>query len=103
MGPTGAVNVVQIHPTLRCNLRCQHCYSSSSPEARSQLPVELLEGFLAEVGEEGFNAIGISGGEPLTYGPLPRLLASASGHGLFTSVTTNGSLVTRTRLEAIKP
>jgi Fe-coproporphyrin III synthase len=104
MGPTGdAVNVIQIHPTLRCNLRCQHCYSSSSPEASAELPVELLEEFLSEVGEEGFNAVGISGGEPLTYGPLPRLLASARGHGLFTSVTTNGSLATRSRLEAITP
>jgi MoaA/NifB/PqqE/SkfB family radical SAM enzyme len=103
-GPTGdAVNVIQIHPTLRCNLRCQHCYSSSGPEARAGLPVELLEEFLSQIGEEGFNAVGISGGEPLTYGPLPRLLESARSHGLFTSVTTNGSLSTSSRLETISP
>ena len=103
MGPTGTVNVIQIHPTLRCNLRCQHCYSSSGPEARAELSAAVLEEFLGEAAEEGFNAVGISGGEPLTYGPLARLLAAARAHGFFTSVTTNGSLATPARLAAIAP
>lgn len=104
MGPTGnAVNVIQIHPTLRCNLRCRHCYSVSGPEQTRELPVEALEVLLGEVVEEGFNAVGVSGGEPLTYRPLPRLLASARSQGLFTTVTTNGLLLSERRLEAIAP
>lgn len=103
MGPTGDVNIVQIHPTLRCNLRCQHCYSSSSPEESGALPIDALEGFLAELGAEGYNAIGVSGGEPLTYRPLPRLLATARRLGLITSVTTNGLLATRSRLQSLQP
>ncbi len=96
MGPTGnSVNLIQSHPTLRCNLRCKHCYSSSGTEEAGELPVAALEEFLAEVGEEGFNAVGISGGEPLTHRPLPRLLASARRLGLYASVTTNGLLAAR--------
>jgi MoaA/NifB/PqqE/SkfB family radical SAM enzyme len=104
MGPTGdAINVVQIHPTLRCNLRCQHCYSASGPEQGGGLALEALERLLPGIATEGFNAVSISGGEPLMYEPLPRLLRSARGLGFVTSVTTNGLLLTARRLAALAP
>ena len=40
MGPTGKSRIVQIHPTRRCNLRCLHCYSSSGPEVKGELPAD---------------------------------------------------------------
>ncbi len=104
MGPTGdAVNVIQIHPTLRCNLRCQHCYSTSGPEQKGELALDVLERFLADAAGEGYNAIGLSGGEPLTWKPLPRLLASARALGFTTSVTSNGLLLDARRLEQLTP
>jgi MoaA/NifB/PqqE/SkfB family radical SAM enzyme len=104
MGPTGdVVNVIQIHPTLRCNLRCQHCYSTSGPEQKGELAVDLLERFLADAAGEGYNAIGLSGGEPLTWKPLPRLLASARALGFTTSVTSNGLLLNAQRLAQLVP
>lgn len=104
MGPTGdVVNVIQIHPTLRCNLRCRHCYSTSGPEHKSELPLDVLERFLADAAGEGYNAIGLSGGEPLTWKPLPQLLASARALGFTTSVTSNGLLLTARRLEQLLP
>jgi MoaA/NifB/PqqE/SkfB family radical SAM enzyme len=104
MGPTGdAVNVVQIHPTLRCNLRCQHCYSTSGPELSGGLEVGELERLLPDLAAEGFNAISVSGGEPLMYPDLPRLLKAAAGLGLITSLTTNGLLLTARRLGEIAP
>ena len=104
MGPTGdVVNVVQIHPTRRCNLRCQHCYSTSGPEQTGELAVEPLEQFLADAAREGFNAVGFSGGEPLVYRDLPRLLASARELGFYTSVTSNGLLLDPRRLETLAP
>lgn len=104
MGPTGdAVNVVQIHPTLRCNLRCQHCYSASGPELSGGLDIAKLERLLPQLAEEGFNAVSVSGGEPLMYPHLQRLLQSAAGHGLVTTTTTNGLLLTERRLGEIAP
>jgi Fe-coproporphyrin III synthase len=104
MGPTGdVVNVIQIHPTLRCNLRCRHCYSTSGPEQKGELSVEMLERFLADAADEGYNAIGLSGGEPLTWKPLPRLLASARALGFATSVTSNGLLLSASRLAQLAP
>jgi MoaA/NifB/PqqE/SkfB family radical SAM enzyme len=104
VGPTGStVNVIQIHPTRRCNLRCQHCYSTSGPRETAQLSVESLERFLGDAVHEGFNSVAISGGEPLIYRDLPRLLSSARGLGFQTSVTTNGLLLDARRLSSIAP
>ena len=104
MGPTaGAAAVVQIHPTLNCNLACAHCYSTSSPQRREALDADRLERFLGEARDEGFEAVGFSGGEPLVYRPLPRVLAAARSLGLLTSVTTNALLLDERRLEAIAP
>lgn len=104
MGPTGdAVNVIQIHPTLRCNLRCEHCYSTSGPERRGALDIDRLEDFLAEARGEGFNAIGLSGGEPLLYPPLSRLVAHARRLGFAATVTTNGIALTQHKIELLAP
>ncbi|MBS0561783.1 MAG: radical SAM protein [Proteobacteria bacterium] len=104
MGPTGdIVNVVQIHPTRRCNLRCEHCYSASGPDMDGELPLAAVEALLGDLVGEGFNAIAISGGEPFMWRPLPRLLESARAVGLFTSVTTNGLLLDPRRLQALAP
>ena len=71
MGPTGDyVRDIQLHPSLRCNLRCAHCYSSSSPEATPALAIDSMATLLAEAAEEDFNAISVSGGEPLIYPAL---------------------------------
>ena len=104
MGPTaGAAAVVQIHPTLNCNLACAHCYSTSSPQRREAIDADALIRFLAEARAEGFEAVGISGGEPLVYKRLVCLLEAARALGMATSVTTNGLLLDEARLGAIAP
>lgn len=84
--------VIQIHPTLQCNLTCIHCYSSSSPKLKQELPLEPLKVFLQEAYTQGFNAIAISGGEPFLYSHLHELLSYSKSIGYFNSVTTNGTL-----------
>lgn len=104
MGPTGcAINVIQVHPTRRCNLRCRHCYSTSGPEYSSALPAAPIVEFLREARTEGFNAMGVSGGEPFTYGELSSLLEGAKAAGYATSVTTNGLLLDAKRLGRVAP
>ena len=104
MGPIGdAVRIIQLHPSLRCNLACLHCYSSSSPEASTSLPVETIERFLAEAALEGFNAVALSGGEPLLYPALPRLLQSARELGYAATLTTNALALNEAKLASIAP
>lgn len=94
--------VFQIHPTLRCNLRCLHCYSTSGPEARDQLDEQMLAGAIVQAREEGFNVLGVSGGEPLLYSKLASILERARAVGMLTTVTSNGMLLDQRRLELLE-
>lgn len=103
-GPTGPdLRVIQIHPTLRCNLRCRHCYSESGPHRAEELPPELVRQVLTDAAAEGYNAVGVSGGEPLLYRPLPELLSHAKALGMTTTVTTNGTVGSAGRLADLSP
>jgi MoaA/NifB/PqqE/SkfB family radical SAM enzyme len=95
--------IVQIHPTLRCNLTCRHCYSTSGPREQSRLdPLPLCDA-LADAAAIGYEAVGVAGGEPLMYDGLDEVLAHARSCGLRTAVTTNGTLLTRQRLARLVP
>jgi len=92
-GPTRAYRVVQIHPLLKCNLRCLHCYSESSPTGLRSLDAGRLCAALDVLRREGFNGVGLSGGEPLLYADLARLLGHVRGLGMLATVTTNAMLI----------
>lgn len=99
---TGRYRVVQLHPTLRCNLQCLHCYSDSGPTASTALPIEVAAPAVREAAAAGYDMLALSGGEPLLYGDLEALLDAARGAGLRTTLTTNGTVLTRWRLEALR-
>jgi MoaA/NifB/PqqE/SkfB family radical SAM enzyme len=63
-----------------------------------QIRIEVLHRVLADAAVLGYRVATISGGEPLAYNALPQLLRSAHGHGLVTTVTTNGMLLDERRL-----
>jgi MoaA/NifB/PqqE/SkfB family radical SAM enzyme len=95
--PTGIAPVLQVHPTRRCNLACQHCYTSSGPAVDEQLDLELLLACLDDAAALGYRQLAVSGGEPLLYKRLPDLLMRARALGMLTSLTTNGMLATPSR------
>jgi MoaA/NifB/PqqE/SkfB family radical SAM enzyme len=90
--------IVQIHPTRRCNLSCLHCYSFSGPAERDLLMYETFEQCLTDARAEGYTVASFSGGEPVLYRDLGRLLRHAKELGMRTTVTSNGMLLTGTRL-----
>lgn len=99
----GGTPVVQVHPSLHCNLRCQHCYTSSGPQLRGQLSIATLRGVLDDAWALGYRQLAVSGGEPLLYDHLTALLAHARSLGMFTTVTTNGMLITEERWAPLAP
>lgn len=101
MGVTGGRAILQIHPTRRCNLRCLHCYSESGPWVDATTPVDVLRQVVGDAADLGFEVVGVSGGEPLLYRPLPELLRTAKEAGLRTTVTSNGMLLTERRLSEL--
>jgi MoaA/NifB/PqqE/SkfB family radical SAM enzyme len=88
-GPTGQ-RILQIHPSLRCNLQCPHCYSTSGPWARQELDPGLLADVVSDGARMGYQVLSISGGEPFLYSGLSDVLRRARASGMRTTVTTNG-------------
>lgn len=101
LGPTAEHRVLQLHPTRRCNLRCLHCYSDSGPDRSEELDERTLREAISDAAREGYTVAGFSGGEPLLYGGLPRMLDHAHAFGLTTTVTTNGIPLTERRIDAL--
>lgn len=102
-GPIGNdYRILQIHPTLRCNLKCPHCYSASSPEEKGELSLDLLRQALSDAYDEGYNVLGVSGGEPLMFKSLHGVLEHARSIGMLTTVTSNGMLLNQKRLQDLR-
>ncbi|HEY5945485.1 MAG TPA: radical SAM protein [Kofleriaceae bacterium] len=92
-----------MHPSLHCNLACEHCYTSSGPKVRGELPIELLRSAIDDAWTLGYRQLAVSGGEPLLYRDLQALLVHAKARGMVTTVTTNGMLATEDRWAPISP
>ncbi|MCP4899464.1 MAG: radical SAM protein [bacterium] len=93
--------LVEIQPTLQCNLRCAHCYSESGPSRRDELSLNPLVGFLESAADLGYSYVGVSGGEPLLWSHLEDFLDFARLAGFSTSITTNATLLTPERAMAL--
>lgn len=85
---------LMLHLLGRCNLTCRHCYMEGAPERRERLPLPAVLGAIAECPQLGVGALYLTGGEPLLYKDLERVLeAAALDAGLRITVCTNGTLV----------
>jgi Fe-coproporphyrin III synthase len=93
--------IVQIHPTLRCNLACAHCYSSSAPGGKDGLSAEDLKPFLAAAREQGYDVVSLSGGEPFLYRDLEKLVDFAKSLDFKVNTATNGMLFGSERAKRI--
>jgi Fe-coproporphyrin III synthase len=100
IGPV-PVPILQIHASRKCNLSCPHCYSLSGPGAGDTLPIGLVRELIEDAAELGYQGVAFSGGEPLVYPGLTEVLSHAKSCGLSTSVTTNGTLLQPSRLDAL--
>jgi MoaA/NifB/PqqE/SkfB family radical SAM enzyme len=93
--------IIQIHPTLNCNLCCQHCYSSSAPWKKGGLEVKALVQLLEQATPLGYNVVSLSGGEPFLYPEMEQLVTQSKSLGYYNSVTTNATLLQTDRAKRI--
>jgi molybdenum cofactor biosynthesis enzyme MoaA len=84
--------IIHLHPTRLCNLACLHCYSASGPDQRGALDPATLTGALAVLRAEGYEAVSLSGGEPLVYRDIGAVVRSAKDLGFRVTMITNGLL-----------
>src|SRR5438445_9570373 len=94
--------ILHLHPTRRCNLACRHCYSSSGPSAAESLGADIMGRVLADARSLGYKIVAFSGGEPLLYPDLLRVLDTAKDQGLTALLASNGFPVTSARVASLR-
>lgn len=85
--------IIHLHPTRLCNLACVHCYSESGPNQRGWLDRASVMSALDVLRGEGYEAVSLSGGEPLVYREVGAVVRSAKELGFRVTMITNGLLV----------
>ena len=91
--------------TNRCNLRCAHCLSGSSPEADTSTDLSLDEAraVVDQMAAAGVFQIHFGGGEPFTYPGFMELLRHAQRRGFCClCISTNGALLTPRRIAELE-
>lgn len=88
-GPVVIWNLIR-----RCNLLCQHCYSlSNDTDFKGELSTEEAKAVLLDLQQMGVPAVILSGGEPLLRGDIFELASYAKQLGLYTALSSNGTLI----------
>ena len=89
-----------LYVTDRCNLDCSYCteYDNSQPHPS----ISDLKKWAYKIRELGTMRIALVGGEPLTHPDIVELVRYCRELGFATSLTTNGFLLTRKRLQDLE-
>ena len=86
--------------TNRCNARCGFCSIPLQPY-NGATPPDLLEQAIDKLYDLDVRYIQFTGGEPLLYPYLNRVIEYASESGMLMTVVTNGSLLDEKRAKAL--
>ncbi len=89
--------------TRNCNLKCVHCYNDSGVGKKcNDATTEEAKAVLDDLAGFGIPSVLFSGGEPLMRHDLFELIKYATGKGLRTVISTNGTLITPEAATKIK-
>jgi radical SAM protein with 4Fe4S-binding SPASM domain len=88
--------------THKCNLNCKHCYSDSGASSQKELSTTEALDVVDQLADFGVTALAFSGGEPLTRKDLFEVASHAVERGLYVSVATNGTLLTKDNVQKLK-
>lgn len=84
---------VSLSVTNRCNLNCTYC--GIYKRNQNELSKEQIFSLIDELSEMGNQRLGFWGGEPLLRNDIGELINYAKEKGIFTTLISNGHLVTQ--------
>ncbi|TAN42245.1 MAG: radical SAM protein [Nitrospirae bacterium] len=88
---------VVIERTYSCNLRCQTCFRWTSSPNEEELGLEEWTSVIERLKNWiGTFSLSITGGEPFLKSDMLDIIKYATGQGITTSVSSNGSLIDQT-------
>ncbi|OGO27716.1 MAG: hypothetical protein A2Z16_07110 [Chloroflexi bacterium RBG_16_54_18] len=82
--------------TLRCNLRCEHCYVPFSQRAgtsQGELSLPEIRGLFSEIADMGCLWLLLTGGEPFLRRDFLDIYDDAKHKGFIITIFTNGTLI----------
>jgi radical SAM protein with 4Fe4S-binding SPASM domain len=80
--------------TIKCNLKCKHCYSESVEQAApDELSTKEVLHLVDDLSRWGIGLLIIDGGEPLCREDLLDIVRYASSKGIRTTIGSNGTLI----------
>jgi radical SAM protein with 4Fe4S-binding SPASM domain len=81
--------------TNACNLRCKHCYQRAGTMSSDELGLEERLNIVDQLVDNDVVAIAFSGGEALLRDDFWEVARHAAREGLYLSLATNGTLLTK--------
>jgi len=81
--------------TNACNLRCKHCYQRADKPTLDEMTTKERFAVVDQLDENNVSALAFSGGEPLMRKDLYKVARYAYDKGLYVSVATNGTILTK--------
>lgn len=86
---------LQFRLTRRCNIRCTHCYTTSSPELSSDyFPTNNVKDLINQAIPLGLEMVTLIGGEPLLHPDFSEMVEYIASHtNLILELETNGLLI----------
>lgn len=88
--------------TSRCNLKCIHCRSSSTPEAKEVFSTKDAFNLIDNIASFCTPVFVLSGGEPLLRKDVFEIASYGTEKGFRVCLATNGSLINGARCKRIK-
>ena len=93
---------IQIETSLRCNLRCSYCYSTSGPERTEHLSSAQVKDIIREAHAIGVLAIDFTGGEFLLQREWATYVELARSYGMIVTIHTNGTMLNKLSVGKIR-
>jgi radical SAM protein with 4Fe4S-binding SPASM domain len=95
--------MLYIHPTFRCNLKCIYCYNKEDRQESDQAELSAEEWFdvLDQARDMGVENIVFTGGEPLLRKDTLEIAKYANSIGLSSQMLTNATLITADNIKDI--
>ncbi|MBF0384398.1 MAG: radical SAM protein [Candidatus Omnitrophica bacterium] len=91
---SGQLLSAEIELSLKCNLRCQYCYVSTTADQNNELTGKEIRDVILQAHDLGARKIIILGGEPLIYPRIIEKIEFIRAHGMQVELFTNGLMVT---------
>ncbi len=88
--------------TVKCNLKCVHCYPSSGAVKAEELTTEESKACITEFSSVGIKVIFMSGGEPLLKKDLLELIKHGTNEGITMFLCTNATLLSEKNVHLLK-